>query len=658
MKPFRVSASPRVLYSALIGVGVFLAVQFFGLRAIVSPWWFVALVAVVVVLVDHDDAPTSVLMLVSCIVGVLPIAGFLGLPPEMSTLGVVLGGYAMVKTLDVSRRPASISLRGVATVSPALAGGVFTFWWWSELIKGSTTDVLTRLMTQWDLSTHFLFFSSVARDGRYLLLSSPPSDGYVWAGREYPAGIHYVWSQFGLALHETSKTDRSVLVPFFAQAIVITGAIAVVVVGLGFSRLGRTTLTRCWSGIIGTSLATALFCAGPMSASFWNGFANASTVVIGLSLLITFLVKPRDEMGTQLWVLAMGVAALALNWYPTIALFAPVLIVVGLKILAMRRRDLAVVFAFLVALSAAPLLWLLRSIGLARIAESTGGVNRFPDTILIGGAILALGLSILLFRKLRAETALLLATPAVLLYVLGRYMITSVGDLRYYFHKLGLFVGTYLLVLITGLLILHLQNALLPALSSLKTRIRGTVGVIVVAAAFIQMFGYWGPGVKGLNPETVGPIQRSRIMNAETKASDFLPLSAIVLREAAINRSRAFPEKSCMMLVLPKDVATDAAEDEFGLMFGLGDPANSLWLANIWFHSLSDSATTESIARTPRTTELGRVFDDYPPLLESRIDETIEETFSPSEVCILSTPEINSELRKKSDAWRTYDISS
>jgi len=179
-----------------------------------------------------------------------------------------------------------------------------------------------------------------------------------------------------------------------------------------------------------------------------------------------------------------------------------------------------------------------------------------------------------------------------------------------------------------------------------------------VSMATSQMFGYWGPELKGLESETLGPLQRKKMLEVETKASDFRPLSASVLRESAINRSRTIEERSCILLILPKSVATDAAANEYELVFGDVDPANSLWLANIWFQALSDSATTEAVARTPRTTELGRVFDDFPPLQESRIDETIEATFNPNEVCILSTREINAELRKKSPAWRTFDIES
>lgn len=657
MTSARRSLSSRTLLCFVFGLSVFGCVQILGMTGVVAPWWFVACTITVVALIDDVHAPTSILMLVAIIVGLLPVAGFLSIPPQFSTLGLILGCYVTVKALSTSHANTSVNLKGVAVITPALAGGAFTYWWWSELLKGSTEDVLTRLMTQWDLSTHFLFFSSIARDGKYLLLSSPPSESFIWAGREYPAGIHYVWSQFGLALRETSAIDRSVLIPFFAQAILATGAAAVAVTSLCLARLGSSTFTHILNGIIGAAIGAAVFCAGPLSSSFWGGFANLPAVVIGMMILMTFLLKPHHNR-LQLWVLAFGVIALALNWYPVVVLFMPPLTVVCAKMYARNSSRYLVTLVVLCVASSAPLIWLLRTVGLKRIAESSGGVNEFPETLLIGGALLCLGLGVLFYRRVRLEVLLMLIGPAVLLYALGRYMINSVGELRYYFDKLGLFVGTYLVILIVSLVVLIGQRGLMSVRLNVANQVRIVLGVVLVSMATIQMFGYWGPELNGLESETLGPLQRKKMLEVETKASDFRPLSASVLRESAINRSRTIEERSCTLLVLPKRVATDAAANEYGLVFGDVDPANSLWLANIWFQALSDSATTEAFARTPRTTELGRVFDDYPPLPESRIDETIEATFNPDEVCILSTSEINAELRKKSPAWRTLDIES
>lgn len=657
MKSLQNMLSRRVILCCVAGISVFALVQVLALREIMAPWWFIAIAIAVVVLLDGDDAPTSILTLTAVVVGLLPVAGFLNIPPQFSTLGLTLGCYVAVKAWSTSHTNTFVNLKGVAVITPALAGGAFTFWWWSKLLSGSTEDVLTRLMTQWDLSTHFLFFSSIARDGKYLLISSPPSESLLWAGREYPAGIHYVWSQFGLALRETSAIDRSVLIPFFAQAIVITGATAVAVTSLSLARLGNSTFTHILNGILGAALGVTIFCAGPLSSSFWGGFANLPAVVIGMTILMTFLLKPHHNR-LQLWVLAYGVIALALNWYPVVVLFMPPLTVVFARMYARNSSRYLVTLVVLCVASSAPLIWLVRTIGLKRIAESSGGVIEFPETLLIGGALLCLGLGVLFYRRVRLEILLMLIAPAVVLYALGRYMIDSVGELRYYFDKLGLFVGTYLVVLVVSLVVQIGQRGLISLQLNVANQVRIVAGVLLVSMATSQMFGYWGPELKGLESETLGPLQRKKMLEVETKASDFRPLSASVLRESAINRSRTIEERSCILLILPKSVATDAAANEYELVFGDVDPANSLWLANIWFQALSDSATTEAVARTPRTTELGRVFDDFPPLQESRIDETIEATFNPNEVCILSTREINAELRKKSPAWRTFDIES
>lgn len=656
MKSAGIVSSTRVAICFAVAVSLFVFLQILGMNGDVAPWWFFVGLVVALTLIDQEEAPTSILVFVGTSVGLLPLAGFLPLSNRFSTLALMMSGFIFAKGIKVSHTEKRFGLRGFFAVSPAIVGGLFTYWWWSDLLKGSKEQILTRLMTQWDLSTHFLFFSSIARDGRYLILSTPPSEGAVWQGRDYPAGIHYVWSQFAFALREVSSGDRSVLVPFFGQAIVITGAAAVFVISLAFARLGHTTLGQVWGGVIGSVLGATLFCAGPLSATFWMGYANAPAVVIGIALLVTFLLMPHPDGRAQLWMFSAGALALALNWYPTVVLFAPALVVACLKMYSAKGRNQVAAVSVLLVISALPVLWLLRNIGLTTIVEATGGVNRFPEQLLIGGSIFALGAAILLIGKVKAEIIVMLAMPGTLLYGLGRYMVSNVGDLRYYFHKFGLFVGTYLIILIVGLLFIYWQRNFVSRSSPLGGRVRLTVGVVAVSIAVTQSFGYWGPELKGLDAQTSGPLARSRLMETETKASDFLPLSSIVLSESALNRTRSFNERTCMLLVLPKSVATDAADEEYGLVFGDGDPANSLWLANIWFQALSDSATTEAFARTSRTTELGRVFDDFPSLAESRIDETIEESFDPDEVCILSTNEINAELRKKSLAWRTFDI--
>jgi len=657
MKSSQIVISRRVALCGVAGMSVFALIQVLTLRGIMAPWWFVAMAIAVVALIDGTNAPTSILTLTAVVGGLLPVAGFLSLPPQLSTLGLVLGCCVTVKAMSISRTGVSVSLSGVAVVTPAVAGGAFTYWWWSQLIEGSTEEILTRLMPQWDLSEHFLLFSSAVRDGKYLLLASPQSDGYVWAAKQYPAGIHYVWSQFGLPLRGPSEIDRSVLIPFFALVIVLTGAAAVAVISLGLARLGDSTLACVLNGIVGSTIGAAAFCAGPLSSSFWAGFANVPAVVAATAILISFLLRPIHNR-SQLWLLVFGVIALSLNWFPMTGLFALPLLVVLAKTYKLRPSSDFITLAMLGVVIILPLMWLLRTIGLERFIESTGSVNEFPETLLIGGAIFALGVAILMFGKIRLEVTLMLASPAFLLYGLGRYMMNEVDELRYYFDKFGLFAGMYLVLMLASIIITHVQNNLILPKISKSNQIRIAAGLLVVSVSTTQVFGYWGPELKGLETETVGSIQRTKMLEEKTKASDFRPLSKVVLQEAVTNRARDFAARSCTLLVLPKNVATDAADSEYELIFGNTDPANSLWLANVWLHSLSDSGTTEVVARLPRTPELGRVFDDYPPLPTSKIDETISGLFEPNEVCILSTKEINTELKKLSPTWQTFDIKS
>lgn len=654
------SQSLRLASSVLIGIAVFVTVQLLGSAGVLDSWWLVICLVVVITLIDQRDSPTSLLMFTSLIIGLIPIAGYLHLPPNFSVLALVMGAYSGTRSYFVRRCPRLIGLSGVFVISPALLGGVFTYWWWSELLRGGREEILTRLMPQWDLSAHFMIFSTIFREGVYPSLSSPPLVGGEWAGSGYPAGIHYLWSQFALSLRETSEFDRSVLVPFFAQAFVATGAVAVGILSLAFARLGKTYLTQLLGGVLGTSLGVALFCAGPLGVTFTGGFVNVSAVVIGIVILVSFLLHPHLRTTSQLWILAFSVSILVFNWYPMLSLFVPALVLSTIPVLKRKKLTELVPLTALSLFALQPVIHALAVVskGVNATLGAAGGGGYFPDTLLIGGSILALGLAILLVGRLRPEILLLLIAPAILLFGLGRYMLSRVGELRYFFDKFGLFAGTYVVILIFGMLMYFTQNWLLSNSLPLTARIRDIAGVVLISVAVVQMFGYWGPTIRGFESDTTGPILRARLMETESKASDFRPLSAVVLREAVINQARDFPDRSCMLLVLPKGIATDAAENEYQLVFGDSDPGNAIWMANVWLHSLSDSATTEFMALLPRTIELGRIADDYPALPESRIDETIADSFTPSEVCILSTEPIISELRKKSAHWRTYSIDS
>lgn len=646
-------SSRCVLKGLSCGVAVFVSVQVSAVAGVVDPLWWVLGVGAGLVVLDRRDAATSLLVLVGMLLGLVPVTGFLGLPPSLSSLGAALGVFVGVKVATTARGGVEAGWGGLLVVSPAIAGGAFAYWWWSDLFKGSKADVLTRLMTQWDLSTHFLFFSSIVRDGKYLALSSPPVDGYTWAGREYPAGIHYVWAQFALPLRDAAQIDRSVLIPFFAQAIVVTGALAVGVMSLGFARLGRSTLTRFWGALIGASLGIALICAGPLSSTFWWGFANNPAVAIGLSLLVSFLLKPHHESRTQFWVLTLGVWVLTYNWLPTVALFLPALVVLFWKAaMAGPKMRMASQTAICVVGALPPIVFAL-SLGVDHLQES-GSVDEFPSSLLLGGSVIALGLALYLKDKFGISTALLLATPALLLYLLGRYLMNNVGQLSYYFDKFGLFVGTYMVLLLGGLLFCCSQEHLDSRYSRLSSRLRGTFGIVAISIGASQIFGYWGPELNGLSLQTAAPDRRIEIQERTSKLSDFYPLSKIIIRESARNKNRSFLEKSCLLIVLPRGVATDAAPTE-ELVFGVTDPGNALLLANIWFRALSDTALKESWSY-PYELQFPEGLDTIS--IVTGLNDLASDFGRNQDVCILSTEVIADALTRSPYAWRTVVVES
>lgn len=642
------------LPSIFAGLCVFVGMQVSGILGANHLWWWVACVGIGVVVLDRQEVATSLLVLVGVTVGLIPIAGFLRLPPSVSSLGVVLSIYVAVKFAAVSHGDLFRGLGGsLMVVSPAVGGGAFTYWWWSDLLTGSKEDILTRLMTQWDLSTHFLFFSSILRDGRYLALSSPPTSQYSWVGREYPAGIHYLWSQLALPLRDASQIDKSALIPFFAHAIVVTGALAVGAISLSLARLGNTNTSQFIGGLIGAAIGITQFCAGPLSAALFGGFANASAAVTGMAVLVSFLLKPHNKSRNQLWIITLGIWVLVYNWFPLAGLFLPAVIVSLMKAIRLGQRRHILNYMIVCLAGSLPPVAFSLSLGVQHL-QGVGGVPGLPHYILIAGSVVALGIAFVANRSLTLETRLLLATPAILLFCLGRYLYATTGELRYYFAKFGLYVVAYLVLITGGLLIQHLQKYIESALPSVQVRSRAIVGASMLSIGVSQMFGYWGPELNGLGEEVIGSTARSEIREVSTKLSDFAPLSRVVIRESIYNKDRSVSERACMLLVLPREIATDAAFRE-ELTFGITDPGNALTLANVWFRTMSDAAYQET---WKYIYELNPGESLYSRTIVANLNDSAEDSGMNEGICVLSSKPVVAALKKSSFDWRTFEIGS
>jgi hypothetical protein len=286
--------------------------------------------------------------------------------------------------------------------------------------------------------------------------------------------------------------------------------------------------------------------------------------------------------------------------------------------------------------------------------QGIGGVPGLPHYILIAGSVVALGIAFVANRSLTLETRLLLATPAILLFCLGRYLYVSTGELRYYFAKFGLFVVAYLVLIIGGLLIQHLQKYIESALPSVQVRSRAIVGASILSIGVSQMFGYWGPELDGLGGEVIGSTARSEIREVSTKLSDFAPLSRVVIRESIYNKDRSVSERGCTLLVLPREIATDAAFGE-ELTFGITDPGNALTLANVWFRTMSDAAYQETW-KYIYGLNLGESLDLR--TIVANLNYSAEDDGVNEGICVLSSKPVVAALKKSSFDWQTFEIGS
>jgi hypothetical protein len=629
--------------SALV---LYIALMALNWADVVHPFWVLTVLALIEVLRGTPEVLTRLIVAAGVFIGAVPVTGWLHLPTIIDPICALLVVWSQLLVHEIQKSGFRPTVHSITPV-PAFVGGLLTYQWWSGLSKGSPSVVLERLLPIWDFAAHFHFFLSNLFERTYIAQSAGPGAGLVWAGREYPSGIHFVWSLFASGLSNEVKTDSTRAIPVFANSVTVTLAIAVGITGVCIGRIGRTCLERLVLTALGTGLAVGLLALGPISQSIWAGFANMPAVLIGLSILISICVSPFDSYRQQLMMLVFASWIVLYNWFPAILLVLLAIVNQGIRI-ANRQGWRVVLFATFLAIAGAALpLWYASSLGMSHLQDQ-GGVQPFPLGILVGSVLcaFALGLFGVGSRVLQQATFLLLP-PAVLLVVHGTRLRIITDGYPYYFHKAGLFVGSFVLISTLAIIAFYVVCRSPSVEQSRRTTASRVTAAVVASFGLSQIFGYWGPDYPtlGAGATAIGVAYRNDI----TKGSDdFLPTAQIVVRESRNVRQRPIQERSCLILAIPNRLGVLPTDNP-----KFGGTANA-WkdvLANVWFHGLTRSYTTNSHEQSYMSPNIAGSLGD-----EREMVKAISATFDPQSMCVFSSKIVNLELNYMRPVWRTRDL--
>ena len=583
-----------------------------------------------------------VLLASVAVLGVVPAFGWVRLPDFLEPLSIVTGTW-LVWSFSGSRNEwRRVPVDALAAVPPVV-GAVVTYQWWCGISKGSPTQVLERLLPIWDHSAHFNFFLMNLSKGTYISRAGGGPGPLAWQGSEYPTGIHYVWSSFATSSRELiiQHTDRAI--PVYANSVVVTMAVTVLLVGLAIGRLATTTHRRFAFAAVGTGLIVGVVTLGPVSQTVYAGFANTPVVLVGVVVVVSFTIRPWGNPFLQVFTLGAGSLVLLYNWYPTFLLVFPVLLLQAIRMI--RAGNKLPTFAIGIPCAIAGILPVLQTLSLGVTHLNTqGGVQPLPSGVLVAVALLTVSLGVHALSDDDGWTTFLLCIPTpVFLFALALRLRMSTGGYPYYFHKASIFAIPIALIVVVAVMASRADKRAASGESRTNQRVAFVAASLVAAIGISQVFGYWGLDYPTFSAggTAIGVLSRNDITKREKQ---YLPTAKIIIRESEAVRNLPIETRSCLTMVIPARI---------GILSGIPDNPWKDTLSNVWFHALTDSYTIEAQAQAFMTTNVAPALGN-----EADLVNAISKTFDPPSVCIFSTPYVTSQLNERRQDWTTRDLAS
>jgi hypothetical protein len=613
---------------------------FVGPFSSVNQIYFLAVAAVLSIVLNSAKAVDQILITSIAILGIIPVLGWITIPDWFDPLQLVIAiwFYVIASSRDHKFKKASI----VFSLLPVTIAPIFSFQWWKGLAEGDSVSVLTRILPIWDLSGHFHVFLSGLTNNTYIPRRLPPGENLIWAYRDYPAGIHYVWVQFAKNNETPLIENFEFAIPVFMNSLIVTMALSTLIASLCVWRLASTNYLRIAFSLICSGIAVALITLGPLSQAITTGFANIPPVVIALLIFLSFVLKPHRNNRVQLLILAASVMCMAYNWYPTLLLVAPVLAYVLVREIRRGRKWNVAVFSVLVGpLAALPLLQTL-DLGISHLEEQ-GGVQPFPNGLLVTVLCVSLAVAFWAGTVKKNILALLINVPAPLLTLaLGLWLRIKTDTYPYYFHKAALFIAAYsMFAILFSLTAIYDEQTLTSPTIRLHQKLQVVLAALLLGFGMSQMFGYWGLDYRTFSGQgsAYGVLNRNEFVRLNDLNR---PTAVLIITQAKRIREFTVDQKSCSTLMIPSEFGVSDKNTTFG------------WkgpIENIWFHSLSDSLTTEAQQLAFMTAAISQVSNN-----NKQYVETIRNTFNPGSTCVISSSEVITELARNSSRWESLEV--
>lgn len=624
----------------LATTGVFYLSALVGPLASVSQLFFLVALGLLSVFLNTPKAVDQILTASVAILGVLPIFGWIDLPTWINPLQLIIATWFYVIAVNFRMQLEKTQL--ILSVIPLTVAPFFSYQWWKGMSEGDPVSVLSRILPIWDLSGHFFVFYRNLVGEIYIPRQAPPAENLTWAFRDYPTGIHYVWAQFANNDKSRIIENSELAIPIFTNSVVLTLVLSTLIGGLCAWRLVGATYLRIAVSMICSGVGVGLITLGPLSQTISTGFANIPPVVISMCIFLSFALKPHRNDKIQLFILGASSLCMAYNWYPTLLLTAPLMLFLLITEIRQSRKRNAVVFLAVVGpLAALPLLQTV-ALGLDHLEEQ-GGVQPFPNglLLLLLFSVAATGLWIATVYKNTLFLAVALPPPALSL-ALALWLRIRTDGYPYYFHKATLFIAAYsMFALLFALITVYERQKNETPVVHLHQKVQIAFAASLLGFGLSQMFGYWGidyPAFSGQS-SAYGVLNRNEYLRPNNLLR---PTASLIVTEAKRIKLKADDQRSCSTLMIPAEIGVT----DRNTVFSWKGPVE-----NIWFHSLSNSLTTEAQQLSFMTLAISTVANNEKMFLEG-----IKNSFHPASTCVISTPQLIRELKQTSNEWKSLEV--
>lgn len=586
-----------------------------------------------------EDSLDRLLVVVAAIFGLLPVLGWIH---EADVIGPIEMVVSVWFTSSCVRLVTCRDWRPRISVLPAVISAGFTYWWWRPVSLGTPTAVLSRILPQWDNSTHFLFFYTNLVNRQYLIKTTALEGVHKTIGRDYPSGIHYVWSTFAASRRTLLAVTPSKAVPVFAHSVTLTLAVSIGVAVVAIARIATTRRQKLTFGIIAAGISMGLMSFGPLSQTISSGFANLPAVVVGVLVVVSLGVKPLQNKWLQLIAILGGTFSVLYNWYPVVLVLIPILFVTLINLIRTERWYLTTGLVLLaVCAGGLPVLQTF-TLGISHLAVE-GGITSFPKEL---GLVILLGAFIIGFYFLASKKYGMYGTSLMLPFVLNLALAICLrivtGEYPYYFEKFFLITSVITgLLLVMALLFLQVSPGGSHDASSFLNS-RGSIGFAFLLAICLANFsGYIGPDRSAFAKDSlaIGVSSRDEIVS---RSWNYEPTMNLLLRTADEISREPLMKKSCYTLFVP---------DRIGAK---GDGEQLPWkelLGNVWFHGLTNSYTVEAYNNSYSAPMMTPYLSN-----EDGLVVAIDASFPKDTVCPVSSSKVSSGLKRLNSQWRTLAI--